>query len=338
MSHSMSWMPRFQPYCQAHAGSFDPVHDPYGSGFLKPGDSLTPLGSSLLVGQSATIGTTEPGSAVFTYSAAFGKPVGKTLPVDFAAQDSSLARHEFRLFASPWLTPTIPNACPAGYDPPHCGHAMSLPVVVVPGFATAGRAPAVRTTTAWRPAATDPVIATVNGVPITTSDFEAYAAVFPQKDGSLRMTREVVLTSLVNQAIASQEAARRGIAVGEDEVDRAVQDLMNVGLGSPSVLEGGEQALRVRVGARLVMERLKAILTVAPTLDESTLRQAYDAGPALHAASFTEVRTLLAERISKHMVDTAWSQWLLKMQSCSTVVILDSSLRVAFDHQPSACP
>src|SRR5450759_503607 len=109
MSHSMSWMARFQPYCQAHAWSFDPVHDPYGSWFVEPRDSLTPLGSTLLFGQSPTTGTTEPGSAVFTYSAAFGKPAGRELPVDIAAHDSSLARHEFRLFASPWLSPTIPN-------------------------------------------------------------------------------------------------------------------------------------------------------------------------------------------------------------------------------------
>ena len=46
-----------------------------------------PLGSMLLVGQSATPG---PGSAVLTYSAAGGSFPGAELPVDFHAQYSSL--------------------------------------------------------------------------------------------------------------------------------------------------------------------------------------------------------------------------------------------------------
>src|SRR5664280_423330 len=103
----------------------------------------------LFVGQSATTGTTAPGSAVFTQSAAFGRTPGADAAEDDNAHVSSLARHGFSVFARPPVTPTIPNAWLAGYDPPHCGHEMSLPVVDADGpRASAGSAPTARIATA----------------------------------------------------------------------------------------------------------------------------------------------------------------------------------------------
>ena len=94
----------------AQAVEFDPAQAPKGSALVEPGDSLTPFGSELEVGQSATAGTTWPGSEVFTDSAAFGTTPGAEFPVDVQAQDSSPAKHGFSMFASPSLTPTMPNA------------------------------------------------------------------------------------------------------------------------------------------------------------------------------------------------------------------------------------
>src|SRR5579884_559376 len=45
------------------------------------------------------------------------------------AQCSSPLRHRFALFASPPLTPTIPNRGFDGYEPEHCGYDASYPVV-----------------------------------------------------------------------------------------------------------------------------------------------------------------------------------------------------------------
>src|SRR5512140_3136443 len=126
----MSWTARFQPYCQAHAGESAPLQAVANGSVM-----AAPLGSTLFLGQSATPG---PGSAVLTYSAAFGSRPGADPPVESQAQLSSLVdseppwyvpRHGFSVLASPPFTPTIPKACPAGKERPHCGHEMSLPVV-----------------------------------------------------------------------------------------------------------------------------------------------------------------------------------------------------------------
>src|SRR3984957_19068739 len=54
---------------------------------------------------------------------------GRFCPGVLRAQRSSPLLHRFALFASPPLTPTIPNSGFDGYEPEHCGKEASYPVV-----------------------------------------------------------------------------------------------------------------------------------------------------------------------------------------------------------------
>lgn len=187
------------------------------------------------------------------------------------------------------------------------------------------------------PSASSAMIATVNGDSIDQDAFDAYAAVFEMEDGTLRITREQVLESLINQALTAQEAARRQIVVDEAEVDGALAAAANLKVDAGRI-EGGPEAFRKRMRAKLLMDHVKSVVAAVPTVDEADIRAAYEADPALSGVSYEEAKPKLAEAIHHAAVEARWSAWLRDMQQCSTIVVMDTSFSLSFDRTRASCP
>lgn len=183
-----------------------------------------------------------------------------------------------------------------------------------------------------------PAIAIVNGSAITRSEYDAYAAVFRLDDGSLRVTPDQVLRSVINQTLAAQEAALRGIVVTDADVDSAAQAIRDAAPGASFRLDGGLAAFRARIRARLLMEQVKAVVAVAGPVGDSAVRAAYDASPGLHAVPFDDLRERLAARLQRQAVEARWVEWLTLKRDCSDIRILDPSFTMGPHEGVHACP
>lgn len=68
-------------------------------------------------------------------------------------------------------------------------------------------------------------VAVVDGVVISREAYDEYARVFTAPDGSLRVSAEDVLLSLVNQVLVQREADRRGLAVAEEDLAALIEEM-----------------------------------------------------------------------------------------------------------------
>lgn len=149
-------------------------------------------------------------------------------------------------------------------------------------------------------------VAFVNGTPITSASFERYASVFTNPRGTLEVSREDVLVSLINQTLVSEFADKAGIEVPHEIVEARMSALEAEwrveGLGRP----GGRRALQARVRALIMFERVKAVVIGTRTTPDADNRE----------------RTAMA-----------WAGWLEGERACATIVVLDASVQV-----PSSTP
>ena len=182
-------------------------------------------------------------------------------------------------------------------------------------------------------------IAVVNGEQVTRDEFDSYALVFTDPSGSVRITREQILTSLINQELATQEAARRGITVDDRDVDSALAIIGEMDVtGSAFSAEGGQVAFRARIRARILMEKVKAVVASVPMLEEALVRREYDDDGSLHVVSYAEIHDKLADRIHEGLVERRWTAWLAQMRGCSEIRVLDTSVAVTYPRSEKTCP
>jgi len=184
------------------------------------------------------------------------------------------------------------------------------------------------------------VVALVDGRPITTRDFDAYALVFTDPSGRLSVSREDVLLSLINQSLALAEAESRGLTVTQDEVEATVRSARQAGLNVALMArEGGLDAFRARTRTRLLFERVKAAATSNVVANDDQVR-AYFAthGPVFGDQPFEQVKPWIRDRVTQQLVDAAWSGWLAEDRACSRIDVLDPTLSAPDVGPLTECP
>jgi hypothetical protein len=175
------------------------------------------------------------------------------------------------------------------------------------------------------------VLATVNGAEITLAEYQAYAIVFAEPDGDLRVSPAQVMLSLINQELVAQEAARRGLAVDRAELDSVVDFLIAEPLGASLDRTGGIDAFRERVLAHLLMQKVKEAVLTAPVVAERDVQAAYEADPALSDSPKPEVRATLTDRLAARQLDAAWREWLVSQRRCAIIVVSDRTTAVPLE-------
>lgn len=140
-----------------------------------------------------------------------------------------------------------------------------------------------------------PHIAVVNGRKVTVEEFErAFGAMVRQKfyhrappEGQLELARVEVAESLVDRALALEEAERRGIAADEAAIKQVLDGYEKQYSASPNWPATRERALPL-IGRELSeqqrLAKLQASVRDVPAADDAAVRAFYDANPAL----FTE--------------------------------------------------
>lgn len=185
-----------------------------------------------------------------------------------------------------------------------------------------------------------PVVAHVDGTAITRADFDAYAAVFSGSDGALRISRQEVLVSLINQILVKEEAARRGLGVNDEDLAVALGSMDADAAGLPKGLSRdltGDVGFRERMRLFLLFQLVKAETVGAPDIALVDLRAAYDADPSLHVISFAEAAPTLKDRLSQVESDRRWSQWLAAQRACADIRVEDRSFDIPLPTPRSPC-
>lgn len=138
------------------------------------------------------------------------------------------------------------------------------------------------------------VLATVNGAEITLAEYQAYAIVFAEPDGALRVSPAQVVLSLINQELVAQEAARRGLAVDRAELESVVREVTAEPIGASLDRTGGVEAFRERLRAHMLMQKVKEAVLAVPVVAERDVQAAFEADPAL--AGLPQYRSVRSER------------------------------------------
>lgn len=169
----------------------------------------------------------------------------------------------------------------------------------------------------------DRAYAIVNGVAISSTEFDAYAAVFRRPDGSLGVTREQILQSLVNQSLVEEAADRYGLSVGQDQVREGVD--ARASLTSDDGQAGGPAGIADRVRMfelfRLVRERVIGPIVVSP----EAIAAEYEANPDLAIVPRAEALEVIRERLTETESQRRWEDWLARQRACADIQIVDQS-------------
>jgi hypothetical protein len=174
-------------------------------------------------------------------------------------------------------------------------------------------------------------LATVNGAEITLAEYQAYAIVFAEPDGELRVSPAQVVLSLINQELVAQEAAQRGLEVDQAELESAVRTVAAEAIGASLDRTGGVDAFRERLRAHMLMQKVKEAVLTVPVVAERDVQAAYEADPALADLPRSEVWAALTDRLAARQLDTAWREWLASQRRCAIIVVSDRTAGVPLE-------
>lgn len=181
------------------------------------------------------------------------------------------------------------------------------------------------------------VVATVNGAPITSLEFDAYAAVFADGGGARTVTREQVLLSLIHQELVSQEASRRDIAIAASALDAATTETDALDLRDSIDRNRGRDAFRQRLEAFLLMKAVKHAVIKTVEIAESEIVTAYESDLSLSVLSLAEARPVLVAELQESATQELWETWLREQRECSAVIINDPTIAIASTTPLPAC-
>jgi len=174
-------------------------------------------------------------------------------------------------------------------------------------------------------------LATVNGHEITLDEYHAYAAVFAEPGGGLRVSPAQVLLSLINQELVAQEASRLGLAVDQGELESVVRGVTAESIGASIEDTGGIDAFRERLRAHMLMRTVKEAVLAVPVIEEHEVRAAYEADPALTELPMAEAWATLTGRLAARELDAAWQDWLASQRRCAIIVVNDPASTIALE-------
>lgn len=149
--------------------------------------------------------------------------------------------------------------------------------------------------------------------------YDEYALVFVAPDGRMDAHPKDVLLSLVNQAIAHREAARRGITVNPADVEMGLAAVASLDVHSIHIdRAGGQEALRRRVTVFLEMDSVKtAVVQEALAVYQGPIPS--------------------GDRTGSILEEQLWSAWLAAERACSNITVFDPSLGVPSTTPSSDC-
>jgi parvulin-like peptidyl-prolyl isomerase len=199
----------------------------------------------------------------------------------------------------------------------------------------------------------DPVIATVNGDPISLeqarSRTQSLARMHEGSAGPLtgRDWHEQVLRSLIDDVLIRQEAERRGIEVTDQQLAAAVRDVIDL---FPSLAdyqawldsEGLDQSdVEDRMELQIISARVWEAVTAEVRATAAELRAYYEEhrarflGPDGAVAPFAEVREEVREELEQRMKDDAFVAWLQEAREQAQVRIVLPRWWRYIDERPS---
>jgi SurA N-terminal domain len=189
---------------------------------------------------------------------------------------------------------------------------------------------------AWEQSRRD--VATVDGVPITRAQFDAYAQVFVDPDGEMQVSREQVLLSLVNQALVEREGARLGLGISGADVEEGVKAWEDTGAKVDSLdRTGGLEGLRERIRAFMLFQKVKLEVTRSVVVTSAAIEAALRADPDLAVLTRAEAEGMVRERLQREQVDAQWVQWLEGLRSCASIVVNDTSISIPTSTPLATC-
>lgn len=169
------------------------------------------------------------------------------------------------------------------------------------------------------PRTSDEVIARVNGAAITRAMYDEYALIFVDPEGALAAEPRDLVLSLVNQAIAHEEATRRGLTVDKALVEDSLAEVANLDVhGSQLDRAGGRDALRSRIRAFIEMDAVKRAVLAEP-------------------ASAPQGTPIPGDRTGSLERERVWSAWLAARRSCAEITVYDPSLQISSSTLAPTC-
>lgn len=177
-------------------------------------------------------------------------------------------------------------------------------------------------------------IATVDGAVIATSAFDAYAEVFTRPDGSLRISREQVLLSLLNQAIVARAAKNLALSVDTATIDQTIAAMERGTLANTSLGDLGDEAgLRSRVEMFILFEKVKEAVLGPISIPEQELMKAYELDLNVQQLGPDMGLTVVRNRFVEQETARRWEEWLQAQRHCADITIMDPTLNL-----PSSTP
>lgn len=170
---------------------------------------------------------------------------------------------------------------------------------------------------------------------ISRDAYDQYVRVFTAPDGSVVVSEEDVLLSLVNQVIVRREADRRGIIVADQDVTAAITDMEHLEHSEALSLPGAndDAGFRERVRNFLLFKLVKAEVVGHIEIADAMLEEEYQSNPNLQVIGRDEALSVLQERLIRQESDRRWTTWLDAQRSCAPIDVLDPSFDV-----PSSTP
>jgi parvulin-like peptidyl-prolyl isomerase len=199
----------------------------------------------------------------------------------------------------------------------------------------------------------NPVIATVDGRPIyldeARSRVRSLAGMHEGSQGPLSGSdwHDQVLQSLVDDQLIREEADRQGIAVTDQEIASAVQDVIDL---FPTLAEyqtwlTSEQMDQGDVEDRMELQIISTRVFEAVTSDvhasDAQLREHYEANTASYAAddgepaTFSEARADVRDDVEQQMKDEAFISWLDDQRRSASVEVILAEWWSEIDEQQS---
>jgi hypothetical protein len=131
--------------------------------------------------------------------------------------------------------------------------------------------------------------------------------------------------------LVAQEAAQRGLAVDQAELESVVRGVKAEPIGVSLDRTGGVDAFRERLRAHMLMRKVKEAVLAVPVVAERDLQAAYEADPALANSPKSEAWATLTARLAARQLEAAWREWLASQRRCAIIVVVDRTSAVPLE-------
>lgn len=181
-------------------------------------------------------------------------------------------------------------------------------------------------------------IAFVDDSPITIVAYEEYAKVLSSPDGQLRVSRDQVLMSLINQSIVTRYAEQHAIVVDRASIERTIASWIAEGTVDEALARGdGHAGLVARVEMFERFRLVKAAVVTPHEPSSETLHAAYVSDTTLSTLDPSEALSLLRKRLIDDQIAADWKQWLESQRACSDIRVIEPTFAIPSSTAQPGC-